>query len=284
METGRALACFLHFGRCAPASDDPTPSTCGPPRSSILPRVFASSISISTIGSGSPRQPSAIATALATVTRSRRSGRRKRSGSYVFPLSAEHYMEMSGIADPRQRFDVAAVMEELSGFASLVSRTIVMRVEVEAAVDTIAHPRPEPYAAVPVLCQGVLQAFGRRGGLRIRDESGKDVTEAVRRECGGAGPSSSTCGKPTQSVNSTARLYAVPRMLRRRSCGRLVGIRPRRVGAPTNAPHRNTNKRIASRPNRAGDGAAPRRRLGPLHRRGDQRDARRSAGRTEPGA
>jgi hypothetical protein len=54
--------------------------------------------------------------------------------------------------------------------------------EVEAAVDAIAHPRPEPYAAVPVLCQDVLQAFGRRGGLRVRDESGKDISEVVRRE------------------------------------------------------------------------------------------------------
>jgi hypothetical protein len=106
----------------------------------------------------------------------------KRSGQYVFPLSAEHYMEISGIADPRQRFDVAAVMEELSGFASLVSRTIVMRLEVEAAVDAVACPRPETYAAIPVLGQGVLQAFGRRGGLRIRDRSGEDITEAARRE------------------------------------------------------------------------------------------------------
>jgi hypothetical protein len=106
----------------------------------------------------------------------------KGSGSYAFPLAAEHYMEMSGIADPRQRFDVAAVMEELSGFASLVSRTVVMRLEVEAAVDLIACPRPEPYAAVPVLCQGVLQAFGKRGGLRIRNESGEDVTAEARRK------------------------------------------------------------------------------------------------------
>jgi hypothetical protein len=105
----------------------------------------------------------------------------KRFGSCAFPLSAEHYMEMSGIADPRQRFDVAAVMEELSEFASLVSRTVIMRLEVEAALDSVACPRPEPYAAVPVLCQGVLQAFGKRGGLRFRDESGEDVTDAVRR-------------------------------------------------------------------------------------------------------
>ena len=105
----------------------------------------------------------------------------KRSGSYAFPLAAEHYMEMSGIADPRQRFDVAAVMEELSGFASLVSRTVVMRPEVEEAVDSVTCPRPEPYAAVPVLCQGVLQAFGKRGGLRIRNEAGEDVTDEARR-------------------------------------------------------------------------------------------------------
>ena len=78
-----------------------------------------------------------------------------------------------------------------------------MRLEVEAAVDAIAHPRPEPYAAVPVLCQGVLQAFGRRGGLRVRDESGKDVTEVVRAS-GGAGLSSPTRGKRMQSASSTA--------------------------------------------------------------------------------
>lgn len=106
----------------------------------------------------------------------------KRSGRYAFPLSAEHYMEMSGIVDPRHRFDVAAVMEELSAFASLMSRTVVMRLEIEAALDAMAHPRPQPYPPVPVLCQGVLQAFGKRGGLRIRDASANDVTDVVRRE------------------------------------------------------------------------------------------------------
>jgi hypothetical protein len=104
----------------------------------------------------------------------------KSSGAYAFPLSATHYMEMMGITDPRQRFDVAAVMEELSGFASLVCRSIVMRLELEAAIDAVAHPRPQPYAQVPVLGQGVLQAFGKRGGLRIRSQAGEDVTEAAR--------------------------------------------------------------------------------------------------------
>ncbi len=101
------------------------------------------------------------------------------SGRFVFPLSATHYMEMAGITDPRRRFDVAAVMEELSGFASLVSRSTVMRLEVEAALDATAKPRPQAYAPVPVLGQGVLHAFGRRGGLRIDSPEG-DVTDAVR--------------------------------------------------------------------------------------------------------
>ncbi len=104
----------------------------------------------------------------------------KSSGKFVFPLSATHYMEMANITDPRQRFDVAAVMEEFSDFASLVSRTLVMRLELEAALDAFAKPRPQAYAPVPVLCQGVLQAFGKRGGLRIRNREGDDVTQAVR--------------------------------------------------------------------------------------------------------
>lgn len=104
----------------------------------------------------------------------------KSSGKFAFPLSATHYMEMANISDPRQRFDVAAVMEEFSDFASLVSRSLVMRLELEAALDAFAKPRPQPYAQVPVLCKGVLQAFGKRGGLRIRNPEGDDVTDTVR--------------------------------------------------------------------------------------------------------
>lgn len=71
-------------------------------------------------------------------------------------------------------------MEEFSDFASLVSRSLVMRLELEAALDAFAKPRPQPYAQVPVLCKGVLQAFGKRGGLRIRNPEGDDVTDTVR--------------------------------------------------------------------------------------------------------
>jgi hypothetical protein len=49
-------------------------------------------------------------------------------------------MEMAPIKNPRHRFDVADVMAELSGFppATLVSRALVMRMELEAVLDTVA--------------------------------------------------------------------------------------------------------------------------------------------------
>jgi hypothetical protein len=104
----------------------------------------------------------------------------KEAGRIVCPLSATHYMEMAGITDPRQRADVASVMEELSGFATLLSRAVIMRVEIEALLDAVARPRPEPYSQVLLIGYGSGPAFGVRGGLRIRSEAGDDVTEQVR--------------------------------------------------------------------------------------------------------
>jgi hypothetical protein len=108
----------------------------------------------------------------------------KASRRFAFPLSAAHLMEMAGIASPRQRFAVADVMEELSGFDTLVDRAVVMRLEIEAAVDAVATRRPQAYADVAVLGHGCLQAVGRRGGARIRRKTDNgddiDVTEEER--------------------------------------------------------------------------------------------------------
>lgn len=102
----------------------------------------------------------------------------------VCVLGSEHYMEMSGIKDPRQRFDVAAVMEELTGFRCILSGPPVMRLEYDEAFKRLAgdHPSytPVPLNDVPLLGRGVLRALGRRGGLRIRSATGEDVTEEVR--------------------------------------------------------------------------------------------------------
>ncbi|MEU3918967.1 hypothetical protein [Streptomyces sp. NPDC029004] len=104
------------------------------------------------------------------------------SGAVVFPLSATHYMEMAGIQDPRQRADIASVMEELSGFTTLIDRVIIMRYELETALDAVSASVPPRYEPMPLLNHGVGPAFGRRGRLRIRSTDGEDVTESHRAE------------------------------------------------------------------------------------------------------
>jgi hypothetical protein len=101
-------------------------------------------------------------------------------GRVLFPLSATHYMEMSRIADPRQRLDVAQTMEEFSDFACLMDRVVVIRLELEEAFCRRLGESARIYAPLPLIGDGVLRAFGLRGGLRVRDGDGRDVTEETR--------------------------------------------------------------------------------------------------------
>jgi hypothetical protein len=96
----------------------------------------------------------------------------------VIALAAVHYMEMAGITDPRQRFDVAAVMEELTGFACVMPNSTVIKLELEAALAQITATG-ERFAPISLIGRGVLQAFGRQGDLRIRSSEG-DVTPTAR--------------------------------------------------------------------------------------------------------
>lgn len=104
-----------------------------------------------------------------------------RAADAIFPLSAAHYMEMAGIRDPRQRHDIASVMEKLSGFICLMPRTVVIRAEIDAAIRSAVPGLKRLHAPIPVLGLGVLQAFGRNGGLQVKSPEG-DVTERVRRD------------------------------------------------------------------------------------------------------
>lgn len=101
------------------------------------------------------------------------------SGRAIFPLSLTHYMEMSGTKNARQRAAVAEVMEELSGFASLVARDVLIRLELEAVLTAIATPRPERCASVPLIGYGAAFAFGKTGQFRVRI-AGRDITDEVR--------------------------------------------------------------------------------------------------------
>jgi hypothetical protein len=101
------------------------------------------------------------------------------SGSVLFPLSLTHYIEVSNITDPAQRRALADVMERLSGFATLLPRDIIMKLELDAALTTRVGPASKPVADLPLTGFGVSWAFGRHVEWKFR--SGEDdVTKQVR--------------------------------------------------------------------------------------------------------
>jgi hypothetical protein len=104
------------------------------------------------------------------------------AGTAVFVLSAIHYMEMHKIKDPAQRRAIAHVMEELTSFASLVSRVVVMELELTAMLDRFAR-EPSALPTIPLLGRGVRHSFGRQSGLKIMGPSG-DATDQVRERMG----------------------------------------------------------------------------------------------------
>jgi hypothetical protein len=74
-------------------------------------------------------------------------------------------------------------MEELTGFASLVGRVVVMELELTAMLDRFARKTPiRP--TIPLLGRGVRHSFGRQSGLKIMGPSGDMTSQA--RECIGA--------------------------------------------------------------------------------------------------
>lgn len=103
-----------------------------------------------------------------------------RTASFV--LSASHYGEVLKIRDPAQRLAVAEVMEELSDFATLVSRVVIMELELEAVLNEFAVANP-PLPLIDLVGRGVRHAFGLKSGLKIMGPDG-DATEEVRRRVG----------------------------------------------------------------------------------------------------
>lgn len=102
----------------------------------------------------------------------------RESGSALFPLSSTHYVELYKNRNSRQRASVATLMEELSGFVTLLSKSCAARLELDAALSARFGPTASTLIPLPLLGDGIAWAFGRKG-LRVLS-SGKDMTEEFR--------------------------------------------------------------------------------------------------------
>lgn len=101
-------------------------------------------------------------------------------GAAMFPLSDSIYFEVSKIGTYRQRRDLREVMERLSGFMVVTSRSVVSVHEIETMLDAHIGPSRDPINEMRYIDWGVMRAFGIDGGIVIRDRTGADVTEEAR--------------------------------------------------------------------------------------------------------
>lgn len=97
----------------------------------------------------------------------------------MFPLGESHLWEISKITDPKQRGDLANILETLSDYNYLLGRTVIAQLEFEAGMAKIMG---EDISAksVPLVRPTFGQVFGFVGGLKIRNSAGGDASDAVR--------------------------------------------------------------------------------------------------------
>jgi hypothetical protein len=106
----------------------------------------------------------------------------RRISQAAFILSGTIYGEMLKIKDPAQRMDLASVMEELTDFASLASRTAIMERELDAAIDPFAKA-PSRLPMTALVGRGALHAFGLHGVSNLT-ELFKDEDFWIRAKAG----------------------------------------------------------------------------------------------------
>lgn len=98
----------------------------------------------------------------------------------VFPISDTIYIEISKIGQYRQRRDLREVIEQVSRYMVVTSRSVVATHEIEAVLDGIVGPNPHPINTTDYLDWGVARAFGMVGGFRVKSTGGEDITNEVR--------------------------------------------------------------------------------------------------------
>lgn len=106
--------------------------------------------------------------------------RAREEGRALFPIADAIYLEVAKIKQHRQRRDIRLAIEALSGYLVVTSRPTIANHEIEAVLDQVVGPSPDPVNTMDYLDWGVARAFGRVGGFRVRHETRGDITEEVR--------------------------------------------------------------------------------------------------------
>lgn len=102
-------------------------------------------------------------------------------GAVTVPISDYIYIEISKIGQYRQRRDLREVIERVSGFMVVTSRSVVASHEVENLLDLLVGPSRNPINVMDYLDWGVARAFGMVGGFKYkREDDDADVTDEVR--------------------------------------------------------------------------------------------------------
>jgi hypothetical protein len=101
-------------------------------------------------------------------------------GVAAFPISDVIYTEVSKIASYRQRHALREVIERVSRYMVVTSRTVIATHEIEAMLDTLFGSSAHPINRMAYLDWGVARAFGKVGGFRVRTATGEDVTGKAR--------------------------------------------------------------------------------------------------------
>ena len=102
-------------------------------------------------------------------------------GIAIFPISQSIYVEILKIRDCQRRCDLRKAIELLSRYMVVTSRFVVATHEIEALLDHIVGPNPEPINAMDYLDWGVFRAAGLDGSMRVESADGRNVTAEVRR-------------------------------------------------------------------------------------------------------
>ena len=104
------------------------------------------------------------------------------TGSVVFPLSDSLYVEILKIRKYNQRRDLRDVIEKVAKYKAVISRATIVRHEVEAVLNRLVGPNPNPIKPTDYIVYGALRTWDFSDRLRVRSRDGRDVTSEVREQ------------------------------------------------------------------------------------------------------